>query len=579
MNRTIVLVLAFILAGVPSAMAAWYGPGTVEPDTEWDEDLALMWADADNSVDQATKKVYFNAFPVGYLTGYNPNVGALETHFTPYTVHIHGMIGVWKDCNNDGYIGHIENVMSEYRAELLQDNTICPAGTSMHNDGEWVYEFFAMGPVNEANAPAYNVINTTMRTDDVRTPGVWMWGDLGRPGALPGFSCPLSPPYGSTATTGGMIRWMDCSGGGTMTRSVNNVDSDGSLGLRFEDPNNPQDSSSALNIHAGVTVWGDPKSDQPGLLENGNSPTYNTWDCSAAPTHVRDPTAADGESGELRRVGVRDPTGLVQNQTVEGVGNVTLINQNGYVGANLNNISDDSGDIARVYSPAPGVASDPTKASLADALNETERGILNDCDPESTTFSEIVAALSNPEGPLQSDSQSAVGKDEVGSTFSFFDGSQSRDQVKTVLGQSTPSYLGVGGQNPTATAPPVWISTTIITSEEFYVSPESGPTAKRYFTFYAYVHPEIVGSNSVILPGNGATRIYGSDNCATIGAGQPTQQGWACDPDLWYLDHFSGKDLDPNRTNVRLGHEYQFRDVDCFTGLIVDLETNTLSPC
>lgn len=578
--RTIVTIsaVALALASVSNAAAVWFGPGSVEPDTPFDAP-DFNFETPDQSANPAVKKLYFNAHQISYLTGVNPNSGALGTHTTSPIVHIIAQFGIWKDCNKDFYIGHLESAMTEYPSALLSDTSVCPEG-SAYNQGGYVTEFLHLGETG-SNA-AYNIINTT---------GIKIWGDLGVPGATPGYSCPLDPPSGTTASTGGMLRFGDCSSGDFVKRTVNAVDHDGSLGLRFEDPENPQTSSSKLNQHLPVHPWYDPVTGHDGIFTGGTeNPAFTVFDCDATPTaegDVKDesgtlPTAIHDETGELA---VDDPE-TPEDESI------------------LVHLADDEGSYAHYFVPgANAQPKDLTGGSYNDALNQTEDAALHGCTgaPDGT----LADLLDGWEGQLESEGQNAVGKNEVGSTLTFNDGAHEtcptvagtnaacaepsnvrtrsvsafsteiveENNYATGLGSRTPLTLGVYAVGTsTAGFGPRWVSTTIITSEEFYVSPEKGPTSERFFTFYAYIPPTTVESLGYSLPAGGAIpHKYGADNCVDgIGTGKATTRGWSCDPDEWYtVATATGREPRAGLTGqeVRVGAPYQFRDVDCFNGL------------
>ena len=141
-------ILIALLLGVPSAAAAWHTMGTTEPDTPQDVAGGLMTATADQS--PAGQRVYFNVVPVESSTNANPNSDATEGRAYPVgQARFRAFLGVWKDCNKDGYMGLARGALLEYRHELLLgDASVCKVGTAW-DDGEWVYEFRWLGPLGE----------------------------------------------------------------------------------------------------------------------------------------------------------------------------------------------------------------------------------------------------------------------------------------------------------------------------------------------------------------------------------------------------------------------------------------------
>ncbi|HEX2022470.1 MAG TPA: hypothetical protein VHH36_07135 [Candidatus Thermoplasmatota archaeon] len=570
---SILFAVALVAAAVPAALASWRGPGTIEPDTPQDAEAVGVYNFDKNDVDpsESVRKVYFNAFSTSYLTGFNPNTGAAGgTHVTPAVVHIHAHLGIWKDCNNDGYVGDIESALMEYRAEVARQN-ICPVG--LHNDGTWIFELVHLGPMTDGNY-APNVRNVTYAK---------VWADVGLPGATPGFSCPLNPPNGTTASTGGLLRYSGCSLGNAPAQGVNAVsqvaDPDDDLGLRFQDPKNPQSGNSTLDRDFPTNLWGNPEGPQRGLLESDRGdPAFQAWDCSEESETIAAPEGTEEAWGTK----VEDPSGEF--------GEVSVV--------------DEDGTVRRA--PAPGSAN-PT-GSYAEAANNTERGALHRCDEPG--FRSVAAdevdehgsgneeGLGPVEGQLQSEGQASVGKNQVGVTFTFVDGASWGNSnvcamncsvnythgrhVQDVFGQNAPTYFGARGlsergstasegdpdtnvSQTTGGAAPRWTADVVITSEEFYAAPENGgqPTPHRYFTFYAFVNGTTQEGLRLTLPvGNG---VYGSDSCDVIGEGAPASNGWACDPALWYKDQ--GQDTDSAKARPRVGDAFVFRDVDCYNGV------------
>ena len=226
-TRFILLALAAALAVPPAATAGWAGKGGFEPSTGFDDD-GYMFLNPDN-VNDGGRRVYFSGFAgaatLVAVTSVNPNFGnpALETSvIMPVEFNAQALLGVWKDCNNDGYIGFGDNALFEYRSVLLTlpgapGETICPKqplpnpmpfhqGVMIHNDGDWVREFIPIGPES---------IKTSLAGDsnpyNIPDNGARVWADWGVPGSPPGYICYLlTHPTGSFDTVGNMIGLADC---------------------------------------------------------------------------------------------------------------------------------------------------------------------------------------------------------------------------------------------------------------------------------------------------------------------------------------------------------------------------------
>lgn len=167
------LLLLALLAS--DASATWKAFGTAEPDSTYDSS-DFMWYEPPAP---GERKVYFNAFQtLGYVL-VNPNVGALGTRILaePHQGD-RAMLGVWQDCNGDGYVGMAETALQDYRAELLpaDGQARCPPrlGEPTHNDGVWVTELIPIGPDYDGKGRTWN---PRVYYDDFAQ----VWGDRGRP--------------------------------------------------------------------------------------------------------------------------------------------------------------------------------------------------------------------------------------------------------------------------------------------------------------------------------------------------------------------------------------------------------------
>jgi hypothetical protein len=284
--RVTTLALAVMLA-VPIG-AAWSGKGSYEPDTSYDKTGPYMWQTADTGANTGNR-VYFNAYTqqnTGYSThGFDLGFNLATAQFArpSWPGNLAALLGVWKDCNKDGFIGLGDQGIMEYRSELLIDTTACPpnaagqappgsgpaphnwAGALIHNDGIWVREFVPIGP--DSVFPSQGDANPYDITDN----GARVWGDWGVPGALPPpTSCSVVfIPTGTFHSTGYFLWYADCSDGYVVTDTIDIATSTAGQGqLGFSDhPRDQFRSQSPLNQ---PDPWGDP----------GGASDAQAWDCS-----------------------------------------------------------------------------------------------------------------------------------------------------------------------------------------------------------------------------------------------------------------------------------------------------------
>ena len=212
LRTSLALALCALLAA--PAAAEWYAYGSFEPDTPYDSP-AFMWQEPPPP---GAQRVYFNGFamspsatPAG-KPGINPNVAMLHTQIEPFASERHvALLGVWVDCNGDGYIGLAETALREYSAQLLLSQGTCPATegptnewpAGAHNYNGWVSEFIPI----VSHVPTLNNDKRSYRDDAAR-----VWADFHRPDEKP-FQrlCRLTTfERGTMETVGGMINFFDC---------------------------------------------------------------------------------------------------------------------------------------------------------------------------------------------------------------------------------------------------------------------------------------------------------------------------------------------------------------------------------
>lgn len=252
------------------------------------EDVAWMWTDPPTAHASAEHRVYFSAYATQAPSGANPNVAALGSRLEPAgALEWRALLGVWRDCNGDGYVGLAETGALRYPSALLEprETTTCPARDSgPHNDGAWVHEVLWLAPGHAEPRAGVMPIEGTV-----------VWGDVGGPGAAGFESCPLHPlPRGATSNTGLLMRHADCATQHRFFGAINSVDNDDGLGLAIEDPDRPQDSDSHLVREMPAHPFDNPRNGQPGLVAaNSSAPAFTVWDCESAGGSRLAPTLAD----------------------------------------------------------------------------------------------------------------------------------------------------------------------------------------------------------------------------------------------------------------------------------------------
>lgn len=173
MNRIAFLLCAVILVA-PFGAAEWHTFGSYEPDTPYDG----FAREDPNQSDR--DKLYFNVVLEGGAWGYvNPNAGVLPPIVNPGETHARlllpapvfgAYLGLWRDCNRDGYVGSAKGALTDYRAEEPHDRNICPdGGPNAPNDG-WIHEFRWI--VRDGHVDPWAILDTSAR----------VWGDIGLPG-------------------------------------------------------------------------------------------------------------------------------------------------------------------------------------------------------------------------------------------------------------------------------------------------------------------------------------------------------------------------------------------------------------
>ncbi len=190
-ERATLLTLAITLgaAALPAA-SSWGNDPIQEPSSRFDLPQ-WMWRTANDRHalvnGEIQERLYFNGQLANAFALRNVNLpgGRLE----PVLVKADALLGYWRDCNNDGYVGSMYLGMKDYtvpEAALTPhpvDTTVCPPGSQFHIPAGWpgvwrnlgavIHEFIDVGPARQYYFPWI--------TWQVNDPDARVWGDLGRP--------------------------------------------------------------------------------------------------------------------------------------------------------------------------------------------------------------------------------------------------------------------------------------------------------------------------------------------------------------------------------------------------------------
>lgn len=226
-------ILLSLLVVAPLADAAWRSNGQQEPDTSHDIQDGWMFTEPDATANPANAFVYFNGFvsQEPELLGYQAislNLAAAGTALASENVLPMAILGVWKDCNGDGYVGAADaGLLQAYPATLLPAGSPCAVGSGpfTHNDGLTVTELLPIYWHNDTSEPQYamNYWGPAQRPiPGFFDNGARVWADLGQPDDPNLGICRSSPqPQGTFGSTGGMLAYADCFDGYVLTHDVN----------------------------------------------------------------------------------------------------------------------------------------------------------------------------------------------------------------------------------------------------------------------------------------------------------------------------------------------------------------------
>lgn len=495
--------------------SAWSFAGSWEPDTKLDRNDGFMFMLPDTN--PAGARVYFNGVVTPLAPSMSPNTGALSSSvLAPGLESPVALLAVWKDCNRDGYVGLAESATLVYRSEVLAlpnqngatpGTSVCyPAAEGDHNDGSWIREVLWIGWPSNAAVP-WGVPPGTLADEDAR-----VWADEGRPGDAPAQGCFVNPPTGTFSSTGGLLSYADCGTGRQGADAVNALDPDGGLGLRFEDPESPQCSSSLLNQRIGL-FGDDPQCPhpQPGLLEgNTGQPAFTSFDCDR----------------EIHRV------------EEEGSDAPLLV----------------------LYGPRPELRD--ARGSWWDAAGGVLAASRGSCGGPMPAEFDPYHRLLDPEEAVAD----ASAKREATFAFEFL---ADRGRGVTARLDDVPDGGLTHPPGQSTRQGPGWFAQEA-QSSRFPVRSDLSVAGPSYYTFHAFVSSAAIAAYGLEMPVS--VGAYGAGACATgIGAGAPVTNGWACDPEEWYSPGDGASEM-PRATwsgqeiGIRVGSAFNLRDVDCFDG-------------
>lgn len=537
----------------PGAVGAWMSKGSWEPDTARDRLDGWMQKNPDISpivgLTQANNvhKVYFNGFHGEVVGSLSPNVAMLHSSvFQSASFSFYAMLGVWKDCNKDGYVGMGEQGLIEYRSELLLDRTVCkpqsvplvpPAGKPVkdwfpvHNDGKWVREWIPIAwyPYDTA------IFSGEQNPYDLNDNASRVWADFGLPGQgySTAFACPVtSQPRGTYHSTGGLLEWTDCWFGNRLTETANDaaaIVSADNLGLgrvSFSDHEDDQkNSSSVLNQK---NPWG----------VSEDKPYWTMWDCSSA---------------------------LVSQSVPTPLANPIVV---------------------RVPSPVVPTGVDPA-GSPGGTLNESYKG--RDCDRSERSAQGNVLVPGEVPYALEADSSFGAPKVRPDATLRPVFATRPSPPLATFLGHSAPPGPGLDDELGDFGAHVVaddgaWSEPSIVRRFEVpLVNSRIDAQASWYNTYYAYVSPTAIAKYGLTMPKTISGAAYGTDACGANIAG--IFNGWDCWKDNWWKS--GSEDTEPTSTilsaagtkiSARPGSPYNLRDVDCYDQSMDNVRDTSVGP-
>lgn len=519
--HVLVPVLVLILAA-PLGAATWADYASLEPNTDHDRLDGYMWADAPDPAgcveraDCRVDRVYFNAWAGEYMAHESPNSATLGSRILPpgRTTFV-AELGVWVDCNHDGYVGLADGALQEYRVEAASaagvpvDVRLCPPMADapenlgiVRNGGGWITEMLPLGPYDpELGNFDFTVRNQSAGADirdyrQVPDNASKVWADHLAPAtsAARPTACGTYFARGEASHTGGVLAHLDC-----MTGFALATHAPGAAALYADggpadtntggDPQDCKDAPDGSPPGPGACTWG------------SNSYVYGMRACENPPLT------------EVEGLPVGDPRNAQANPD----------------------------------------------GNLAATFNETLYTALFECD--TTGYS-----LGDPYWPVERDQSatSLAGRDHADLRLDFAPNARLHCDDATNLFCGMPYTFGAPQTTPYF-YDAMWSASM--------PDPAPAPEPSSVWTFYAHVE-----APGYALPKGASGGVYGAEWCTDgIQEGAPAQNGWICDPSLWNLDGATGKPFDDAAMRGTVGDTYQLRDVDCYDGTILAADS-TLNP-
>jgi hypothetical protein len=559
----------------PLVYASWGMNGSSEPDTPHDVKDGWMFLNPDTSPDPTVNKVYFNGFMSanqgGFLVGLaggwsgNPNLATAHTAIPLVEYDEYAILGVWKDCNRDGFVGLGDQGLWEYRSTLLLDTSVCPAQSvpnpipanwmPVHNDGEWVHE---LTPITWY-APSEGVIDFFAIHDN----GARVWYDTGMPDVGGGGrNCWLNPPTGSMHSTGGILWWADCIDGYQVTDTIDTVAAVNPALAPLSFSDHPRDQYNSKSVLNQPNPWG----------SESDPSDAQAWDCSKpqlANEQATDPTGTLG-TVYLNLSTPNVPPTVTKGGTPAGTANATASGLD-RCDRRTDTIGGGRGGAA---ANAPYVLEAPVTEASAKI---TSSGVLAAPETYNRPFTCLGDLDTYPIVDAHVDHQCNVHSTTPAGPVS----------LNTNLGSPTGAGTPPGFGQHFTTMDGVWFDGSTWTSP--------GALGTSSHTYYAYVSPAAVSQYGLQLPKGTTTGSYGAEFCGTATTGD--LNGWDCNAKDWWLDTggkdaswrspylgadpsltapctpgnttFDGEDSGPgSRGCVEIspypGSPYNLRDVDCY---------------
>lgn len=522
--------LAFVAA--PLASAEWKAYGTYEPDSRLDNtDFLHTLKPAEyKALGQHKAKIYFNAYvqadTVAFGGSFNPNNGVTysQQNYAPSSTWL-ALLGVWNDCNGDGYVGLAETAVREYRSEVLTAAQLaaCPAESKAEIKvagrpvGTLIIEFITIGREGLGVQDPRSIVD----------PAALVWGDEGKPApdaddiefTTPGQApraCGvggLGGPKGTYDTVGGVL-----------------------------------DNAECITGRQGIAVW---NAVVPGILGDQYEFTGDTYDQPGHPVGDRDTFGRDDKRGNSY-VFVSD----CSKAPIVDLGTVLGSDRNG-------------------HGPRPP-RTQPTvnpNGNVAGTYNETYESSVQNCktqaegDAQADFDREFYDQLEGSSGA--NGAQSALGK--VAADFNFVYKEMSRSAIPCgpvffsqdcgvspfngPLGSSTVGQNSFWSAGEPLFSGPLGTFSTRAAAEGRFAN-------ATYYTFYAAVGgPSLLKGDTPGGAGEYMSAFCGSGGYEQTGSTQ-YHYGVNCNKNQWNL----GGDGTIQFTQAYPGLGYQFRDVDCFDG-------------